>query len=262
MAFQLPHNAQTQPPRDDEGLLDCCRKGHIHRGVPTGVVAGRKTYITGPQGADVSVFIIHDVFGIVINNVKVLADKLSEMTGATVYVPDFFDGDHVDFKYQTNDDEYLVKVVPEFMAKHPPRDMDQFVEAGRDIRSRHAKMVVFGICWGAPGTLYLGSGELADAVAVAHPSKTEATDWLSLTRPSLNITCQFDGIFTPEKRAAAVEATETTANERVSKWVYYPGCYHGFTLRGDETNPLTAQCMADALQELASFVRLHTNRKK
>jgi len=263
--IQLPHSAPLAPATSEDRLLECCRKGYIHKGEPKGkeeFVAGRKAYVTGDEKSDVALFIIHDVFGIVINNIRVLADKYADLTGARVYVPDFFDGDHVDFKYQTNDDEYLLKVVPPFMEKHPPRDFPQFVEAGKDIKSRHAKMIVFGICWGAPGTFHLGSEagqNLADAVAVAHPSKTETSDWEKLLVPSLNITCQFDGIFTEEKRVAAVEATKTTANERglLNKWVYYPGCYHGFTLRGDEANPLTAKAMADAAQEVASFVKLH-----
>eukprot|EP01119_Soliformovum_irregulare_P008405 TRINITY_DN21523_c0_g1_i1.p1 TRINITY_DN21523_c0_g1~~TRINITY_DN21523_c0_g1_i1.p1 ORF type:complete len:259 (-),score=41.83 TRINITY_DN21523_c0_g1_i1:48-824(-) len=255
--------------KSDDQLLECCGKGYIHKGTPIGreiTIAGRKTYATGDETSSVAIYIIHDVFGIVINNIRVLADKYAKLTGAMVYVPDFFNGDHVDFKYQTNDKDYIENVVPVFMEKHPPRDFPQFVECAKEIKGKHKKMIVMGICWGAPGTFHLASpagGELADAVAVAHPSKTERSDWEQLTKPSLMITCQFDGIFTEDKRKEALAVTEKNATDRglFSKWAYYPGCYHGFALRGDEANPLTAAAMADATQEFTSFVRLFTGKE-
>jgi hypothetical protein len=52
-------------------------------------------------------------------------------------------------------------------------------------------------------------------VAVAHPSLSETADYASLKKPGLFLRAADDFVFTDEKVAEAVAATEETAKEGV-----------------------------------------------
>lgn len=78
-------------------LSPCCLKiGSFAKGTPAGKIEefnGKDTYITGDKNSKAAILLVADVFGISLVNTQILADKLAKGVGATVYIPDYFDGE-------------------------------------------------------------------------------------------------------------------------------------------------------------------------
>ncbi|PWN43787.1 alpha/beta-hydrolase [Ceraceosorus guamensis] len=221
-------------------------------------------YITGDEKSDKAVIIVPDVWGYSFNNVHVVADKFASHIGARVYIPDFHNNE--DFNKQrlaSPDPANFKPAVGDFLAKYHPRDAawPSVREAVDEIRKvqKPKKVGAVGYCWGAPSILHLGSAAAGaskvDAVAFAHPSLTETSDFEALQVPGLFVLAEHDQIFTPEKKEAAQEATKKFAKQGgpLATWVWYPGVTHGFAIRGDESDAYTAQAMGAAANQVASF---------
>ncbi len=177
-----------------------------------------------------------------------------------VYAPDFFN------------EESLGKVAPtpelrekvnlqEFLGKYHPREWawERASKWISDIRKAHpnAKVGTVGFCWGAPTTLKAADKntpkeQSADALAFAHGSLVQVTDFDNVSKPGLYITPEHDAIFTEEIRLGGIEKTKQLAKENgvYSRWSYYPLVSHGFAVRGDEGDAYQSRAMRDAVEEL------------
>lgn len=196
--------------------FECCKQGSFHKGTPKGTettVAGRKAYVTGPEDAKAAVLLIADVFGWALNNTRVLADGYAEGIGARVYVPDFFDGEALPTEIMDDPEKRAKFDLMAFLGKHHPRNAAYpLVEpVAKEIKSKHGKLGAIGFCWGAPSTLWLGGpGKIADAVAFAHPSVTETSDFEALEKPGLFLCAEIDQQLTDEKVRADSSAPDPT----------------------------------------------------
>ncbi|KAK0526870.1 hypothetical protein OC842_005045 [Tilletia horrida] len=251
----------------------CCDKGYFHKGDPKGQFAplgadGRRTYISGPEPgqAKAAILIIADVFGVSLNNNKLIADYYAKETGARVYVPDFFDGEDcwtqlAGAEIGSEEAQKRFNFV-EFLGKYSPRDTSKIEAAAKAIKALHPgkKLGAVGFCWGAPGSMRLGSADVpadaqADAVAWAHPSLLELPgDIANLVKPSCLLTCETDPQLPKEQR----EIVEAEINKLAKKGIYstlryFPGVTHGWAVRGDEKDDFTARATRDAQQTLAHF---------
>ena len=83
-----------------------CFQGTLHTGTPRGtetLLHGLKTYVTAPSNDDVDVdlkgvvVIAPDALGWTFCNTRLLADRMAEEGGWTVYVPDLMDGERCFF---------------------------------------------------------------------------------------------------------------------------------------------------------------------
>ncbi|PWN37580.1 alpha/beta-hydrolase, partial [Meira miltonrushii] len=234
--------------------FDCCIKANYHTGKPVGhetKFAGLDTYITGSESADKAILIIPDVFGITLVNTRLLADKYAESVGARVYVPDFFDGQDLQKQSETTPNFDRSKAVPELIKNFPPRNYERFPPVVDEIRKAQPsakKIGSIGFCWGAGGSVKLGSKEAGssqvDAVAFAHPSLIESTDFQNLEKPGLFMCCQHDPMFPKDKQEASKLEWEKLAEKGVFiRQSYYPFVSHGWAIKGDETNPYSAKAM-------------------
>lgn len=77
--------------------------------------AGVKTYKIG-QGKP-AIILFSDIFGYELPNTRKIADHFSEAIGATVYLPDCFQGDPIDVTIPNYRD-----LLPEWLKKHPVSD--------------------------------------------------------------------------------------------------------------------------------------------
>jgi dienelactone hydrolase len=83
---------------NEGGMCPGCVSGFTHDGTPkgtTGTIANLPTYIAKPTSTPAKpgiIVLITDVFGWEFVNCRILADKYAEMSGRTVYVPDFMSG--------------------------------------------------------------------------------------------------------------------------------------------------------------------------
>lgn len=97
-----------------------------------------------------------------------------------------------------------------------------------------------------------------DAVAFAHPSVTEVSDFEHVKVPGLYMCCEVDGQFPKEKQEAAKLVAEKMAKEHdvFSKFVYFPRVSHGWSIKGDSENAYTSKAMRHAAAEAVSFFGL------
>ncbi|CAO1617816.1 unnamed protein product [Sympodiomycopsis kandeliae] len=244
-------------------LSPCCLKiGSFDKGTPAGKIekfSGRDTYITGDKNSKSAILFIHDVWGNSLNNSRILADKYAKGTGATVYIPDYFDGE--DFVKQ-GVLEGKKPDLPAFLGKFPPREpaWKKVAETVAEIKKAQpgAKIGAVGFCWGASSVLYLGSKQAGenqvDAVAFAHPSLVEPSDFNGLEKPGVFIQPEHDDRWPEEKRK---EAWEIAKNELAKKkvftsFVWLAGLSHGFAVRGDSEDPFTAIGQQHAANQVIS----------
>jgi carboxymethylenebutenolidase len=71
-----------------------CTKGNVLPGEPTGAIdTVSKAYLAAaPEPSSRAVILLTDVFGLPLQNCKILADRLSKELACDVWVPDMFDG--------------------------------------------------------------------------------------------------------------------------------------------------------------------------
>ncbi|PWN51633.1 hypothetical protein IE53DRAFT_385987 [Violaceomyces palustris] len=251
--------------------FDCCKKGSFHKGTPKGQeiqLGNLPAYVSGPEDSKAAILVICDIFGWRLNNIRVLADKYAEGVGARVYVPDFFDGEAAPADILGDEAKRAAWNLADFLSRHHPREAARPLvdHALSEIKGRkHAKVGTIGFCWGAPSVLYLGSDLApiqADAIAFAHPSVVEVSDFEKIRVAATFLTCEVDQQLPEEKRLACIKATEKLVSEGGDrdgklfiKWVYYPKVVHGFATRGDEGDEFTAKSMADACNQAILFFR-------
>lgn len=107
-----------------------------------------------------------------------------------------------------------------FITQFPPRHWDRFppvVDAIRQAQPSVKRVGAIGFCWGATACLYLSSSKAGksqvDAVAFAHPSVIEPSDFEMLEKPGLFMTCQTDAQFPKEKQEASKLVCEKQAEQ-------------------------------------------------
>ena len=71
-----------------------CTKGNVLPGEPTGAIdTVSKAYLAAaPEPSSRAIILLTDVFGLPLQNCKILADRLSKELACDVWVPDMFDG--------------------------------------------------------------------------------------------------------------------------------------------------------------------------
>ena len=102
--FRMSHNA-------GEAACKYCVAGEVMDGTPQGTMSelgGIEYYLGGQatsggaeatgaaEGATKAIVFCHDIFGMSVNNPKLIADALTKATSLPVYVPDYLQGDYVD----------------------------------------------------------------------------------------------------------------------------------------------------------------------
>ena len=140
-------------------MNDCCRTGFLWNGTPTGRVdehAGKAVYIAGDNSKR-AVLMIHDVFGWDVNNARLLADHYAKEIGATVYLPDFFDGGSAkegDLSFKPEGNSMKMEISPSFdfpgfWAKNSPEArFPEIVASARKLREQYDFVGAVGFCWG------------------------------------------------------------------------------------------------------------------
>jgi dienelactone hydrolase len=124
------------------------------------------------------------------------------------------------------------------------------------------KIGAIGYCWGATSVLHL-SGKSAgasqvDAVAFAHGSLVEVSDFEQLEKPGLFLCCEVDGMFPKEKQESSKLVCEKRAKDAdvFSRFSYYPRVSHGWSIKGDEEEAYSAKAMSHAATEVIGFFSL------
>ncbi|KAL8824992.1 MAG: hypothetical protein Q9170_007974 [Blastenia crenularia] len=141
----------------------CCISGFSWNGQPIGQeskLANLNTYVSGTN-KDVAILIVHDVFGWTFTNTRLLADHYAKEVDATVYVPDFFDGEVVSPETLTNTDKQAkFDTLGFILGKHGKEKRFPEMEAcAKSLRQdlAYKKVGAIGFCYGGWAVFQLGS---------------------------------------------------------------------------------------------------------
>ena len=208
---------------------------------------GLNTYVTGEKGERVIV-LITDIYGNKYNNVLLIADEFAK-AGYYVLIPDILKGE---------DCVPSVTDIPEWLGRHGPEIttpiVDGFLKSLTESGS-YSFVGVVGYCFGAKYAIQqLAEGKYATAGAVAHPSFVTIDEVAAITKPIIISASEIDSIFTVELR----HETEKKLSEIGARYQIdlFSKVSHGFTVRGDLSDPVVKYSQDKALLDQITWFNL------
>ncbi|KZV80685.1 dienelactone hydrolase endo-1,3,1,4-beta-D-glucanase [Exidia glandulosa HHB12029] len=262
-------------------VCENCIKGFELTGTPEGSIQPDGSYFH-PRPADSdapttsAVIFFTDVFGLKLNNPKVLADKMAKEIGVDVWVPDLFHGKP---PFKVEDLEPYLGPVPghkrttwEFISmvytllpKMPglysvrPKVTDKFVtEYIQKLKKErgYTTIGVTGYCFGGGITLRFASGDLVDGAVIAHPSGVEAPLVKAIKRPTLWLCAEEDHALSDavRKEAEQILASMKSSGGPWYEFVDYEGTTHGFAARPALEYPKVKDAFEDSLTRTVTFL--------
>ncbi|KAI0766664.1 alpha/beta-hydrolase [Trametes elegans] len=247
-------------------LCSHCVSGVRHEGTPEGqttTIGGVESYVATPTGdypKDKVVLFLTDVFGLKLDNNRLLADDYAR-NGFRVVVPDLFEGDALPADALNVPGAFDLGA---WLGKHPaPHVADIVRKVLAALKAEGVKRVgALGFCFGARPAFDLAfAGEL-DAVAVAHPSLLQIPADLekyaaSAKAPLLINSCEVDSQFPKEAQAKADEILGGGKFAPGYERLYWDGCTHGFAVRGDISDPKVKAGKEGAFKASVEFLIKH-----
>ncbi|KIY48396.1 alpha/beta-hydrolase [Fistulina hepatica ATCC 64428] len=243
-----------------------CVRGVTHEGTPQGKIEAIndvECYIATPEGEyakDVVLLFLTDVFGIPLNNNKLLADDFAR-NGIKTIIPDYLNGDPVPADAMSPGSTFSLdpwKAIHTPVATRPL--LDRVVQGLRD--QGVTKFAATGYCFGGRYTFDLAFDGVIKVAVVAHPSLLQVPSDLEKYRdtakaPLLINSCENDGAFPKEAQAKADEILGNGKFAPGYKREYFAGCTHGFAVRGDLSNPLVKAGKEKAFKSTVEWLKNH-----
>jgi len=237
----------------------CCLKGFMWDGTPTGRVdelAGLPTYVAG-SSSQAAILLITDLFGWTFPNLRLLADHFAQEVGATVYVPDFFDGEVISTDALLNDRWHEIDLEG-FTQRNSREARETAIFAfARAMRTRHAKVGAIGYCYGGWVVFRLGAKEhepsLVDCISAGHPSLLIKKDIDEAAVPVQILAPEFDQAYTAELKLH----TFVTLQKRGVPFDYqhFHGVEHSCLVRGNDRKPGEREAMVRGKNAAVAWLR-------
>ncbi|KAI4183146.1 MAG: hypothetical protein L6R41_005559 [Letrouitia leprolyta] len=224
-------------------MSQCCLSGFAWNGTPSGKedkLGNLNAYIaTPPAKSDVAILFIHDIFGWKFTNNRLLSDHFAKEINATVYLPDFFDGEVVEEDTVYNDNKRAAFDFKAWAERHSKEKRGPAItEAARALKQDlgFKKVAAVGYCYGGWASFYLGAKgrSLIDCISIAHPSFLTKEEIDAVDVPVQILAPETDPQFTPELKAHANKVIPDLGLEY--DYQYFPGLVHGFAARADLNN--------------------------
>ncbi|KZV63842.1 alpha/beta-hydrolase [Peniophora sp. CONT] len=226
-----------------------CVTGVRHEGTPEGSftdIAGIKSYVATPAGDyDKSKVIIYitDVFGFELVNHLLLADDFAR-AGFKVFIPDICENDPLPHDFFDNP-LYRAKLVEDldaWLGRHSfERNLKRLQSVIHALKADGVQR--FGstsYCYGGRMIFDLVYAGDLDVATTSHPSFLALEDLdkyaAGYKTPLLINSCEVDERFGKEFQDRALEVFKNAAAPYNQP--YFPGCVHGFAVRGDMSDPL------------------------
>ncbi|KAL8277762.1 hypothetical protein RQP46_009884 [Phenoliferia psychrophenolica] len=272
-------------------ICDDCVSGGLIPGTPQGTMSdlgGMKYYVAEGKGegkADRAIVICTDLFGLGIDNTKLVADSIAGQSGFTVYVPDVLQGDYPPMSKLVSMDtpigglplhkrvakigavmlSFMRFVGPMFLYRHRMSVMMPMIEKfAVDLKAEkgieHIGLV--GYCLGGKLATFLASSATLPlkAVVVAHPAPLAASDFATVKAPFALVCSGEDFAFDSVKKDAikVLEQVKTADGVKLPIAIYeHPGTTHGFGARPDLREPVTEAAYRKALEQTSEWFKLH-----
>eukprot|EP00877_Chromochloris_zofingiensis_P011267 jgi/Chrzof1/6394/Cz18g09020.t1 len=224
-------------------------------------LGGLSTYVAAPAiyrpGATIpAVIIFSEVYGWQLNNIRMWADHLANYL-FLVFVPDFLKNDSL----PTNATPFYA-LITKWLPKHSGEPiLDAYTAVVQDIEKQYpriSKIASVGFCWGGKYALWSVSNltiNPGDAGVVIHGSFITPQDVEMVDRPVLFL--QSHPALDPILNTTLYnEISNMLASKHTEGVIHdYPGKYHGFSLRGDESDPKVRADAMDAFNRAVAFLR-------
>jgi dienelactone hydrolase len=216
----------------------CCLKGFEWDGTPTGRIeqlANNDSYVTG-DNHDAAVLIVHDLLGWTYPNVRLLAEHYAKEANVTVYVPDFFGGEVLDFEAVDNEQWHRIDL-PGMMQRNSRQVREpEILKCARTLRSKYKTLGAIGFCWGGWAVFRLGAKEhqeprLVDCISAGHPSSLTKEDIDAIAVPVQMLAPEIDPVYTRELKMHTFETLQKVSVP--FEYLHFPGVAHGCLVRGD-----------------------------
>ncbi|KAJ7108764.1 Alpha/Beta hydrolase protein [Mycena epipterygia] len=228
-------------------FCDNCFKGVTHEGTPEGkteTIGGITCYVATPSvdyPKDKVILFLTDVFGLALNNNRLLADDFAR-NGFRTIVPDIFNGDPVpESAFEPGAPPFeREKWFSTHGAEHTRPPIDSVIAALR--ADGVTGFAATGYCFGARYVVDLAFEGIIQVSAISHPSGLTIPDDLTkyaavAKAPLLINSCTVDRPFPLEAQAQADAILGDGKFAPGYKREYFEGCHHGFAVRGDMSDP-------------------------
>ncbi|MCJ1246468.1 hypothetical protein MMC30_003675 [Trapelia coarctata] len=216
-------------------MSDCCKTGFNWAGQPTGqetTLANYKTYVAGTS-KDAAILIVHDVFGWTFQNLRLLADHYAKEADATVYLPDFFEGEVVSSDIFEDPQKREAFDIRAFLGRNgKEKRFPEILACATALKSQFPKVGAVGFCYGGWAVCQLGSHpDLLSCVSTAHPTLLEKSEIDNLAVPTQVLAPETDPAFTPELKEYCNKVIPRKGIPY--SYEYFPGLAHGFAAKGN-----------------------------
>lgn len=222
-------------------LDKCCLRHFDWDGTPSGregKLASHDAYITGTSNS-AAVLMVHDGLGWKFSNNRLLADHYAREADVTVYLPDFFEGQPLDFEL-IKSGNWAALDMPSFLARNA-RDIrePEIFACARALRDEgYTSLAAAGHCYGGWACFRLAAQRtedgkpLVDCVSIAHPSLLTKADIDGVRVPFQILAPQHDHVYTPELKAYTFK--KLVEGNVPFEYRHFPGVHHGCMTKGDE----------------------------
>lgn len=221
-------------------MSQCCLSGFAWNGTPSGKeekLGNINTYIAGGSTkSDIAILFLHDIFGWKFTNNRLLSDHFAKEVGATVYLPDFFDGEVVEEDTVFSAEKREAFDFKAWFGRHN-KDLrgPAIFEVTRALKQDlgFKKVAAVGYCYGGWAAFQLGAKgqNLIDCISIAHPSFLTKEEINAVDVPVQILAPENDPQLTPELKAHCNKVIPDLGLEY--DYQYFPGLNHGFAARAD-----------------------------
>ncbi|KAF2664491.1 dienelactone hydrolase family protein [Microthyrium microscopicum] len=239
----------------------CCVQGVKHEGETFGKlekVDNVEYYVTYPEDkkTDKAILIFPDVMGHNVDNAKLIADQFAA-NGYFVVSVDQFDGDALPLN-RPGDFDFM-----KWREGHTTEKGDKIAATIlKELKEKYGAKTIgaVGYCWGAKNVIRNLKKGVIDAGYVAHPSFVDADELRGIEGPLSIAAAETDAIFPAEKRHESEKILqELKATYQIN---LYSGVSHGFSVRGDLSNPVIKYAKEQAFLQAVFWFDEHIKNKK
>ncbi|KAJ3877212.1 dienelactone hydrolase endo-1,3,1,4-beta-D-glucanase [Lentinula edodes] len=246
-------------------FCDECFKGVTHEGTPKGKwekIGGIDCYVGIPSGIeypkDKVLLFLSDVFGMQLINNQLLVDDFAD-NGILTYGVDYFFGEPIPADAMQPGSTFDRDAWRE---KHGYQITRPAVDAVVAALKEKGVMAfgTTGYCFGAAYAVPLAIENVTQVTAVSHPSRLKVPEdlekYCSVSKaPFLINSCEEDAMFPAEAQAKADVIFGDGKFAPGYRREYFPGCKHGFAVRGDMSDPMVKAGKEGAFKSTVDWIK-------
>ncbi|KIM31770.1 hypothetical protein M408DRAFT_327205 [Serendipita vermifera MAFF 305830] len=268
------------------GICENCTKGSKLSGTPKGrmmettplrsyFVSASGNYDT-PTYTSKALVIAPDIFGLDLDNPKLMADIFAEKCGIDVWVPDTFKGNppmkaedlepymaehsgqQIPFLSKLRAKLYLMKSIPSIMTFRPSVSDPWLVEFITNLRKEYGyeRIALNGYCWGGGYAVRLATMPgVIDLALPAHPSAMYGDAMPKVVVPITYFIAEVDDTWESKMAASVQERLKTKPDAPRLQIITYPGTVHGFGCRPNLSIPKVKESWEKYVSDVVDVVK-------